>query len=248
MRTARNQPEVEVMADSVGIRISVRGMMPAIMARRVSSVTRRSTGPITKPMNRSMPVHSAPVMTWTKSRTQRLGERIAAIIAAKAAAAATMYQGRSGAATRAGGAAIIVSAKRRSCCRTAARLATESRNAKTRVARARPRHSVSVGEFRGLLRGGGEFSRRSLPAQLIEHEDADRRGQVIALPPLVDLSHDCRQLCLLRVGDLAQALPKFVFERHAGLLPVADDRAFDVDGVHVLSNGYSLRGTAVPTL
>src|SRR5450759_3043524 len=88
MRTARNQPEVEVMMDSVGIRISVRGMMPAIMARRVSSVTRRSTGPITKPMNRSMPVHSAPVMTWTKSRTQRLGERIAAIIAAKAAAAA----------------------------------------------------------------------------------------------------------------------------------------------------------------
>src|SRR5664279_4583585 len=76
------------MMDSVGIRISVRGMMPAIMARRVSSVTRRSTGPITKPMNRSMPVHSAPVMTWTKSRTQRLGERIAAIIAAKAAAAA----------------------------------------------------------------------------------------------------------------------------------------------------------------
>src|SRR5450759_4220952 len=96
MRTARNQPEVEVMMDSVGIRISVRGMMPAIMARRVSSVTRRSTGPITKPMNRSMPVHSAPVMTWTKSRTQRLGERIAAIIAAKAAAAAAMYQGRSG--------------------------------------------------------------------------------------------------------------------------------------------------------
>src|SRR5664280_3838336 len=76
------------MMDSVGIRISVRGIMPAIMARRVSSVTRRSTGPITKPMNRSMPVHSAPVMTWTKSRTQRLGERIAAIIAAKAAAAA----------------------------------------------------------------------------------------------------------------------------------------------------------------
>src|ERR1019366_4847127 len=247
MRTARNQPDVEEMMDSVGIRISVRGMMPAIMARRVSSVTRRSTGPITKPMNRSMPVHSAPVMTWTKSRTQRLGERIAAIIAAKATVAATIYQGRSGAATRAGGATIIVSAKRRSRCRTAARLATESRNAKTRVPRARPRCSVHFGLFRGLLRGA-EFCRRSLPAQLIEHEDADRRGQVIALPPLGDLSHDCRQLRLLRAGDLAQALPKFVFERHAGLLPVADDRAFDVDGVHGLSNGYSRRGTAVPTL
>ena len=87
------------MVDSVGIRMSVRGMMPAIMARRVSSETRRSTGPITKPMNRSMPVHSAPVMTWTKLRNHRLGDRIAAIITASAPAAATRYQGRSGEAT-----------------------------------------------------------------------------------------------------------------------------------------------------
>ena len=111
MRTARNQPAVEVMADSVGIRMSVRGMMPAIMARRVSSETRRSTGPITKPMNRSMPVHSAPVMTCTKLRNHRLSPRMAAIITATAAAAAARYQGRKGAATRAGGAARTVSAK-----------------------------------------------------------------------------------------------------------------------------------------
>src|SRR5450631_2915967 len=103
MRTAMNQPEVEVMMESVGIRISVRGMMPAIMARRVSSVTRRSTGPITKPMNRSMPVHSAPVMTWTKSRNHRLGDRIAAVITAKARPAAATYQARNGDATRACG-------------------------------------------------------------------------------------------------------------------------------------------------
>src|SRR5665811_1894343 len=70
------------------------------------------------------------VMTWTKSRTQRLGERIAAIIAASAAAAATMYQGRSGAATRAGGAAIIVSATPRSRYRTVATLATRAPDAK----------------------------------------------------------------------------------------------------------------------
>ena len=78
------------MADSVGIRISVRGMMPAIMARRVSSETRRSTGPMTKPMNRSMPVHRLPAMTWTKLRNHRLGPRIATVIAAKAAIAAAM--------------------------------------------------------------------------------------------------------------------------------------------------------------
>ena len=78
------------MVDSAGIRISVRGMMPAIMARRVSSETRRSTGPITKPVNRSMPVHSAPAMTWTKSSSHRLGDRIATIISASAAAAAAI--------------------------------------------------------------------------------------------------------------------------------------------------------------
>ena len=90
MRTARNQPAVEVMADSVGIRMRVRGMMPAIMARRVSSETPRSTGPTTKPMNRSMPVHSAPAMTCTKSRNQRLLPRIATTIAARATAAAAI--------------------------------------------------------------------------------------------------------------------------------------------------------------
>ena len=82
MRAARNQPEVEVMADKVGIKISVRGIMPAIMARRVSRLTLRSTGPTTKPMNRSMPVHRAPDMTWTKSSSQRLEPRMAASIAA----------------------------------------------------------------------------------------------------------------------------------------------------------------------
>src|ERR1043165_1592247 len=102
MRTARNQPEVDVIVDSVGIRISVRGIRPAIIARRVSNETLRRTGPTIKPMNRSMPVQSAPVITCTKSRNQRLGLRIAAVIAARAAAAATRYQGRSGLAARTG--------------------------------------------------------------------------------------------------------------------------------------------------
>src|SRR6476620_5476573 len=102
MRTARNQPAVEVTIDKVGIRISVRGISPEMMARRVSSDTPRKMGPMTKPMNRSIPVHSAPVMTCTKFRNQRLGLRIAAIIAAKAAAAARTYLGLSGAVTRTG--------------------------------------------------------------------------------------------------------------------------------------------------
>jgi hypothetical protein len=49
-----------------------------------------------KPMNRSIPVYSAPVITCTKLMNQRLGPKIAAVIRAKEAAAATMYHARSG--------------------------------------------------------------------------------------------------------------------------------------------------------
>src|SRR5215831_7602781 len=82
-----------------------------MIARRVSKETLRMIGPITKPMNRSIPVHNAPVITCTKLRNQRLGPRIATIIAAKAAADATRYHARSGVAARAGCVVRIVSAK-----------------------------------------------------------------------------------------------------------------------------------------
>ena len=68
-------------------------------------------GPIMKPMNKSIPVHSAPVITCTKFRNQRLGLKIAAVMTAKAAAAATRYHTRSGAAARTGCALKAVSAK-----------------------------------------------------------------------------------------------------------------------------------------
>jgi len=97
--------------DSVGIRMSVRGISPAIMARRVSNETLRRMGPMTKPMNRSIPVHRAPVITCTKFRNQRLGLKTAAVITAKAAAAATRYQARSGAAARTGWTVEMMSAK-----------------------------------------------------------------------------------------------------------------------------------------
>ena len=48
----------------------------AITARRASSGSRRRTGPTTKPMKRSMPVHNPPPhITWTKFRTQLLPTR-----------------------------------------------------------------------------------------------------------------------------------------------------------------------------
>ena len=116
MRTARNQPAVDVIVDSVGIKISVRGISPAMIARRVSNETLRRTGPTMNPMNRSIPVHSAPVITCTKLRNQRLGLRIAAIMATIAAAAATRYQGRNGLAARTGGAVSVVSANATILC------------------------------------------------------------------------------------------------------------------------------------
>src|SRR6185312_8465635 len=137
MRTARNQPAVDVMIDSVGIRISVRGISPAMMLRRVSNDTPRKIGPITKPMNRSMPVHSAPVITCTKLRNQRLGLRIAAIITAKAAAAATRYQSLSGAATRTGCAASVVLDNSKFLQRARTTVAID-----TRIAKQLPWHSL----------------------------------------------------------------------------------------------------------
>jgi len=52
---------------------------------------------------------------------------------------------------------------------------------KNKVARAGPPEVVGgLGGFAGLLHDGAEFCRRCLPAQLVEHENADRRGQVVA--------------------------------------------------------------------
>jgi hypothetical protein len=55
-------------------------MSPLSTARRVSSGSVRNTGPTTKPMNRSMPVHSVPNITCTQLRNQSLGPMIATII------------------------------------------------------------------------------------------------------------------------------------------------------------------------
>ena len=68
-----------------------------MIARRASNGAARRIGPTTKPMNRSMPVHITPEMTWTKSSSQRLPTRIAATIAASAAADQTRLNGLIGA-------------------------------------------------------------------------------------------------------------------------------------------------------
>jgi hypothetical protein len=59
-RPARNHPAVPVNAASVGIRNSILGISRQAIARRAGGGTWRMIGPITKPMNRSIPVHSTP--------------------------------------------------------------------------------------------------------------------------------------------------------------------------------------------
>jgi hypothetical protein len=47
------------------------GISRLMMARRAEISTRRMIGPMTKPINRSMPVHNRPATTWTKFRNHR---------------------------------------------------------------------------------------------------------------------------------------------------------------------------------
>jgi pilus assembly protein CpaF len=61
---------LRIINDSVGIRNSVRGTSRTMISRRTDRPTLTRIGPITKPMSRSMPVHSTPQMTWTKLRNQ----------------------------------------------------------------------------------------------------------------------------------------------------------------------------------
>lgn len=78
----------------------------------------------------------------------------------------------------------------------------------------------------GLLSGVG------LRAKLIEHENADCRRQVGRAPSRVDLLQQGGHRRVFLISDLAHAVPKFIFERHAGFVPGQNDRAFDDGGFH----------------
>jgi len=62
---------------------------------------------------------------------------------------------------------------------------------------------------------------------VVEYEQADRRGQIALLARLVDLSDHHRQRCLLRLRNFLQAAPEGVFKAHAGLVSINDDGPFD---------------------
>ena len=62
---------------------------------------------------------------------------------------------------------------------------------------------------------------------VVEDEQADRRGQIALLARLVDLADHHRQRCLLGLCDFLQATPEGIFKADAGLVSINDDGTFD---------------------
>jgi len=74
----------------------------------------------------------------------------------------------------------------------------------------------------------GALADRNLLAIEVEHEQADRRGQVAAAPPLrIDRGDELRQGHTVRSRALLEALPEFIFEAHAGAMAIGEDGTFD---------------------
>ncbi len=61
---------------------------------------------------------------------------------------------------------------------------------------------------------------------VVEYEQAYRRGQIALFARAVDLCNQLRHCCPLGLRDFLQAAPERAFEAHAGLVSVNDDGAF----------------------
>src|SRR5579872_1391278 len=71
-----------------------------------------------------------------------------------------------------------------------------------------------------------------LAAKIVEHMHANSRRQVAAIALAIDFSDQGRQAGVFAGGNLAQAVPEFVFQRHAGFVSIKDDRTFNHCGLH----------------
>jgi hypothetical protein len=92
---------VPVTIESVGIRNSIFGIRRHTTARRAGSGSRRTTGPITKPMKRSIPVHNSPARTWRKWSALGSPLSVTAAIPTKASKNQAKFASRIGGATSA---------------------------------------------------------------------------------------------------------------------------------------------------
>ena len=64
-------------------------------------------------------------------------------------------------------------------------------------------------------------------SDVVEYEEADRRGQIALLARLVDFTDHHRQWCLLSLRDFLEATPERIFKAHAGLVSINDDGTLD---------------------
>lgn len=62
---------------------------------------------------------------------------------------------------------------------------------------------------------------------VVEDEQADRRGQIALLARLIDRTDHHRQRCFPGLRDFLQATPEGVFKADAGLVSINDDGSFD---------------------
>ena len=76
------------------------------------------------------------------------------------------------------------------------------------------------------FRTGHHFRSLAFIAKVLEHKQADRRGQIAAFARLVDPCNKLRQCRLLGVRDIFQVMPEGVFKADAGLVPIDDDGTF----------------------
>ena len=85
-------------------------------------------------------------------------------------------------------------------------------------------------EIRDRFRDVGQLGP---PAIIIEHEDADRRGQITAATGAVDDADQLGQALPSRLRDLFERSPERIFDADAGLVARDDDRALDHRRFHI---------------
>ncbi len=64
-------------------------------------------------------------------------------------------------------------------------------------------------------------------SEMVQNENPDRRRQIAPVGSVIDGRDERGYGHVLEVGDLAQAVPELVLQRHTRLVSIADNRAFD---------------------
>ena len=79
---------------------------------------------------------------------------------------------------------------------------------------------------------GAVARRHGARAEIVQHEKADRRGQIALLAVAVDLADQFGQRHVAQARDFLHAVPERLFEADTGLVAGDHDRAFDDRRLH----------------